>query len=188
MFAVLAASLLIVWCYKPWRFSANMLVRGCLQLHSCLAPDICYHSMLWVFLHFHTTWSICTISLIICGKRPQPKQYLSLSSSTPQPVKLDRANCWCLCFSPVLLPLLSLLQVAMPSTQSKACLYLEQHRDSFWTQPEFRNSVSWRVLAVWAHAHHAFEVLRGFLPIFSIYYNGPVGAWVACWRMRQYGG
>lgn len=103
------------------------------------------------------------------------KSGISLSASTPEPVKLDKANCWCLCFGCVFLPLLSSLQGGMCLPLNLKCVSIEGNiADSYWTRPEFRISeCTYRT----AHAHmEHFEALRGFLPTLSLYHSESVGA------------
>lgn len=116
LFAFIAAPILIPQCCKPWLMSSpNMLANsGPLQLHSSLAPDIP--------LHFCNTSNIWGLFLSSFVAKDSSKRSLPLSASTPEPVKLDKSNCRCLCSSHVLL--LSSLQVDMPSSPSAACLYL----------------------------------------------------------------
>lgn len=123
---------LLSFGFQYWLFNAinldflhpaRWLSGDPLQLHGCLALVVCYRpesgSLASFSLHSE---HLRTPSLIVCGKGPLPKRYLSVSARTPEPVKLDTANSWCLSFSHVLPPLFSSLQVDMPSTQSEACL------------------------------------------------------------------
>lgn len=126
LFAFIAAPVLIPQCCKPWLMSSpNMLANGGpLQLHRSLASDFLYRSLLCLLLHFCTTSNIWGLFLSPFVAKDLSKCSLPLTASTPGPVILDKANCWCLCSSHVLLLLLSSLQVDMLSSQSVACLYL----------------------------------------------------------------
>lgn len=107
------------------------------------------------------------------------KSGISLSASTPEPVKLDKANCWCLCFGCVFLPLLSSLQGGMCLPLNLKCVSIEGNiADSYWTRPEFRISeCTYRT----AHAHmEHWEVSCPLLA--SIIVN----QWEPVWYLREW--
>ena len=109
------------------------------------------------------------------------KSSISLSASTPEPVKLDKANCWCLCFSCVLLPLLSSLQGGIRLPLNLKCVSIEGNMaDSYWTRPEFRFSVYFQSSSRTRYILKHWEVSCPLLA--SIIVN----QWEPVWYLREW--